>query len=581
MVIEDWNSSSVAPQAKKNSNVVDADPFDRFAAHILDFGIVLIPVSTLMLAPINRKMSDLYLKSDWTEFTLEIGFAILLFAFLFCCYHGVATFLFGRTLGKKLLQLEVRDLWSDERPTLWSSFVRSFLVLSQVITLGLTFLFVMVNRKHRGLHDQLLDTKVVSYSRKPKVNYRAWPVQILLRGSFALAAIVIVPTCLSFGMSLLKSLDLEKIFASVSSKEQEDCAEIKTLEEGMSLVATGAEPIRCLRDLAEAEFYEGASPSALAYLVKSFLHVDQAELSDKYLDQVCRTESASPACLLSQVISAWSSGNLDEIETVLEDANGMEEPYLDLWALRYFQQSGYFDKSLRLTARLENYPYLKMFAQSERAKAQYLLGEISDSEDLVRKLRSESPSSPVTEDLVAWSCQRRIDAGCTNRTHEFCSDLQSFPVVEYLNSPQILLGQLRIKECANEDVPLDKYISEAQPSYWHEFMYGLKKYKKGDFKSAWSIWKGVVNNGDTPDFIKANTIQRMITHPEISELDTMTDLVSQIESYEYRKSTVERVTTAFRNLNLAGMADAMEREFKAPIPSENKRLPASVGRGSR
>lgn len=577
MVIEDWNSFPKPSEIKKNSTVVDADPFDRFAAHVLDFGIILVPVTTLALAPVHRKMTDFFLQGDWTQYTFEVGFGILLFALIFCLYHGVLGHLYGKTLGKKLLRLEVCDVWTEKRPTLWGSIVRSFFVLFQVLTLGLTFLFIIVNRRHRGLHDQLLDTKVISHSAKPKVNYRTWPVQMLLRGSFALLAILLIPTLLSFGVSLVKSLDLDRLFASVATKEQEECVEIRSLEEGMSLVATGAEPIRCLKDLAEAEFYEGANPPALAYLVKSFLYVDQADLSDKYLDQVCRTESASPACHLAQVISAWSAGNLDEIETVLEDSNGLEEPYLDLWALRYFQQSGHFEKSLRLTQRLEGHPYLKVYSQSEKAKAEYLLGRVSESEDLVRKLRSENPSSPVTEDLVAWSCQRRMDITCKNRSHEFCKDLFSFPVSEYLNSPQILLGQMRIKECGGEVVPLNKYLSDTQPKYWQDFMYGLKKYQKGDFKSAWSIWKSVVNDSEAPDYVRADVIQRMMTHPEISEMDTVSDLVAQIESYEYRKTTIEKVSTAFRSLELNTLAESIEQELKGPsASSEQQRIPASV-----
>ncbi|MEV6269851.1 CHAT domain-containing protein [Kribbella sp. NPDC051936] len=143
-------------QAQAAGRPVVADMRDRLFARLVDLGIYLIPL--LLLTPRYAPETGEQIS---TGDTLRLGGIILAIA----TYEVVLTAIWGRTLGKRLLRLQV--VRSDDRgPVGWSeSLLRWFIQLLAwaTCTFALVYLTPYWDKSGRrqGLHDRVAGTLVV------------------------------------------------------------------------------------------------------------------------------------------------------------------------------------------------------------------------------------------------------------------------------------------------------------------------------------------------------------------------------------------------------------------------------------
>jgi len=579
MVLRDYYSEnpkiSEKTEALSAPAVTIANPFDRFGAQVLDLAVVFFPLFGLLSAPLKKAMTESAHYGNWqTVGTLAVEF-LLVFFIVYLLSQLLSRMIFKNSFGKKVMGLKVVNLWTGRDATTWENMVRSSYVFLEFLFLGLPFLLVLTNKKYRGLHDQLTDTMVVNLRGElpPALNVR--PLRWMLRFSAFVGVASVFAFGIHLGGVLLQQTDPQAAFQMSQGDEDEDasasCEKTGSLEKAMALVASGYMDTSCLKDEVDTDFVAGAQPTPLDYLAKSFVYVDHPDLSDQYLKKVCEVKADSAACVLAEFISSWSDGDKSQVEEILEKAKDYREPYLSLWALRYYQQMGLYRKSLEFAQGLTKNKQFGIYVRAQVLKSKYFLNDVAGSDRDLASMEKDS-ESPVVSDTMAWSCLKKISKSCENTSDSFCRRMMEADPSDYFYQPRILLSQIRMNECQGNEVDPNSYAKSGQPRAWKEFIYALDKEKKGDMKSAWSLYAEVARLESTPDYLRAEAIRRMSLHPDISDISALKDLASNIETYENRHEAAQDVRKVYRRLHLESI-DGSE--------NGGGRLPASEDGGAR
>ena len=137
-----------------SSKIIIAKWSDRFLAWLIDF-IIISAISTLIIFASFGTLDYEYDEDVfWAESTQYIPTSILFFA-----YWTILEFKTGQTIGKKILNLKVTDIYGNKpslKGILISSFGKAFLLPIDVI-LG----WVLTNEKRQRIFNKLGDTLVV------------------------------------------------------------------------------------------------------------------------------------------------------------------------------------------------------------------------------------------------------------------------------------------------------------------------------------------------------------------------------------------------------------------------------------
>ncbi len=579
MVIRDFYQDDSDQFASKNvfekRQIHLAHPIDRLAALILDLGVIFIPLFTLISAPIKRQMIESTLVNDW-ESVISLGAkAFIAVLFVYLIVHVFSHLFFGTTFGKKIMGLQVVDIWSGSRPSLWNYFLRSFYLFFQFLGLGLPLVLALTNKKNRALHDQLTDTLVISTRPASAKEFSWWPLKAVVRLAGVGLIAIAIPSFLKVVATAAGTVDMSAIIFPNENNSTLNCGPAESLHEAMSLVASGYMETSCLKEYADLEFVDGASPSGLGYLAKSFLYVENQALSDRYLEKVCEVEPSSASCTLAEFISYWSDGDLESLERILERGKELNEPYLSLWAIRYFQQAGNFQKALEYSKGLDENPKYGIYVKTQNLKANYFLGFTEKSDHELLEMTRDS-NSPVVLDTMAWACLKKISQGCEESAHLFCDKTVTRSKSVFSHQPRVALANLRVKECRGEPVDSGDYLTSSSSEAWKEFLYAYRKELKEDLKSAWSLYAQLAKSEDAPNYLKAEAIRRMSLNPELAKVEDLENLIEKIDSFEERREAAKYVAEIYFKLDFVAEADSLLKEYKLEMPlKDHSRLPAS------
>ena len=142
------------PNSEINSKIILAKWTDRFLAWLIDFIIVSTISTTIIFLSFGTVYYEVDDKGLWAENTQYIPASILFFA-----YWTILEYKTGQTIGKKILNLKVRNL-KGENPSLkgilLSSFGKSFLLPIDVI-IG----WILTNEKRQRVFNKLGDTIII------------------------------------------------------------------------------------------------------------------------------------------------------------------------------------------------------------------------------------------------------------------------------------------------------------------------------------------------------------------------------------------------------------------------------------
>lgn len=137
-----------------SSNVILAKWTDRFLAWLIDFIIISVISTTVIITSFGTIDYEFEDAGFWAESTQYIPTSVLFFV-----YWTVLEYKTGQTIGKKILNLKVVNTHGkkpDLKGLLISSFGKSFLLPIDVI-LG----WILTNEKRQRIFNKLGDTLIV------------------------------------------------------------------------------------------------------------------------------------------------------------------------------------------------------------------------------------------------------------------------------------------------------------------------------------------------------------------------------------------------------------------------------------
>ncbi len=368
-------------------------PLDRFAASVIDYLIGLLPIAYVVLAPFQRVIKEAAVLDDESVMSLTILLASVAVLTLVFAYQTVCVWLWGGTFGKAIMGLRVRPLWPAERVTLVQAMSRALCWMASWLAIGVPFVAIFSNSSRRPLHDRIAETYVISVrpgrgvftpgKRESAMAYAVfWAFGTVCVLLFTAQILAMVRETRE-QVQLIQNLEEKNILCREVSESQEswpeDVESVNRLEVALTLFAAGEIDRRCLQGEVEALFAAEAYSPAL-YLAKSFVYVDQALLSDLYLEKVCEVDAKSADCQLTNVINSGSEGDWQAVTEHLEKLSQTQPPaYISIWAVHQLLRRDQFELANQFLDKIPRAMSLGEFLMTARTKTLWGLGQRAEA----------------------------------------------------------------------------------------------------------------------------------------------------------------------------------------------------------
>ena len=210
----------------------------------------------------------------------------------------------------------------------------------------------------------------------------------------------------------------------------------------------------------------------------------------------------SDACFLSQLVTYWTAGKINEISNDLFAKIQVSSSFVKLWSVRHFLSSQHLDQVLKLIDTLPNSGSIGHFTSSYRTKALYLQG---NSESALVSLKSslENLDLRLRMRLAAWYCVEQTNLGCPDQESFACQSFSKNFAEKwgYANESEIALGLLRSSECSDQKgSSIAKLAVDSPSSDLRMFLEGIAFIKDGKKAKAAKKLKtlakiGLINGG--------------------------------------------------------------------------------------
>ncbi|MBK7843254.1 MAG: RDD family protein [Bdellovibrionales bacterium] len=442
-----------------------ASPVDRLAAVVTDLVLVILPISAVLGAPFKQGIMKALVLQDETDFYFFLFLLFVTSACVVIAYQTAMVSLWGATLGKMFWGLRVEWLWKRRNPSFSMALLRSVFWIVDSVFLFVPHLSVFANEKRRPFHDRISDTVVVT-TRGGGVRTPG-----MIEASFVhgVGAALAVFGTLFMGFSsidlymrskgedsLFGVLKSERVLCDAVGVAMEDWPSsssssgesLERLSVAMALFASGEISAPCLRSEVEDSLVRQGIESPMAYLAQSFVYSDSAELSDRYLDQVCKLDMRSDSCKMSRIVEMWMDEDWTKIDDLFNELNHTKEPYILTWAVRHFMRRENFQMALSFLDKMGPSIALGSFVGIQRTKAYWNLSrkeEARAAADIA--INTMGPANRI--DLASWLCKEEIDENCAGVSRSSCLIMNKIleKSDEYLADRDIALTYIKNFEC--------------------------------------------------------------------------------------------------------------------------------------
>lgn len=504
-----------------------AAPLDRIAASVVDLFIVLAPVIALAIAPFRRELMSSVLLNDRTSFTVALLFLVFVVLMTTLMYLTLMTWRFGATLGMMFMRLSVIRIWDEQRPDLYHSFLRSVAWMFNFVLLGLPNISAFSNHHRRILHDRISDTVVVSHHSN-KVGSPSFFEFSLSRGVFVGIIALVIPVFGSRTMQFV-NLAVEEVYSLEQTQEGDiSCKNVdelladggvvigqeSRLAAAMTLYAAGALTEACLNFESDALFSKKIE-TPLTYFAKAFIYLNNPEVSNDYLNLVCKRWPESDACLMTQLVEKWAENDFESVNKLLERVSSKRIDYLNVWATRQLLISGHFDEASMHLERIPPNQALSRFIAFQNVKV--LWGK--KEKQKARSVASVSYSHLVPQDrlsMAGWLCHQESTAGCPEMLPESCQLVQELllrePVQVKIKSAETLLGYVRAVSC-EESGSLDypTLARKVGPDSLKKYLAVLEFSKEKKVNEQIELFQSVVSNLDFDSVLRFDSQLRILS----------------------------------------------------------------------
>lgn len=413
-----------------------ARPLDRLAAQVFDLFVILYPLVSLFTSGILRVLDVTVTVHDEAVFGDLAVILMVVCSVTVILYQTILITIYGTTMGKRVMGLKVVKLWSHEKPSFFESFLRALLWGTQCLFAGLPFLSVIANHKHRGLHDRISETIVVT-DRKKKASRGPNRLQLsFVKGmhfvwiSFLVVYLfaVVVGSVVNIGQYEVGLISLNEESGAtpcdVVSQKRKKWNTYKVdqphrLLVAMTLFTAGEIDEECLDSEADYALQLDENKS-LAYLAKSFTTATKPELSNSYLDRVCSDFPESDDCMMSQVVNAWYQKDFDKVNKLFRTFNNDSKPdYLKVWGLYQFYKVGQYSLVLDLADGIKGQRALANILLPLKVRALWGLSQVDHARDVFSN--SVNFVEEATQwDMASWMCFEETLRSCEFQEKKSC-----------------------------------------------------------------------------------------------------------------------------------------------------------------
>ncbi|MGE0529039.1 MAG: RDD family protein [Bdellovibrionales bacterium] len=552
MVIPDWGVGPRPPKielsyARTLAPEMLARPTDRLAAAIVDVFVLLTPIYILLSAPLKRWLTTSFILGAEPDFVVTLGAMGFLGGAIVVLYQTLMLYFFGTTVGKRLFDLEVVSMFEGETLSFWDFFIRSMTWVLEVFMLGLPWLAVFANNKRRPLHDRVSDSVVVTHASSGVRAPARWE-RSLVRSLFAGFVAVITLAMMIQIHRTVEQLRMEQAFASlmerdtgycevVSDAAGEETADHARLKTAMALYAAGLADRSCLESEVERESALQIPVAPVTYLAQAFVHADDAEVSNSYLDEVCEVDAGTVECAMSRLVTSWSDEDWERVEEILENAP-RGSGYLEVWGVRHYMKQARYIKALSMLDTLTGRRELSQFSLMQRVKALY--NAYSDDEARVAFQQAfVALPEPDALDLSAWLCAQELQSGpkngCQAAEGVACRQLrQKDPGLEiHFDQPHLAMAQFLTLECKGRDaVDYLGFSETVRDEGWATFFRANLKRQREDKSASAALFAKVIASTSAPDLLKVESARRWIQFATPRQMERLVELWRDLESKE-------------------------------------------------
>gem|GEM_PF-2061592 len=318
-----------------------ARPMDRLAAFIVDL-VFLLPIIQIAQAPWVSKLKSLSLIGETSIIPELQMFLNLVSVFVFISYRFGCHFFFKKTLGKKILGLEVE--WEEK--TFLKCLMRPIVLLIECVFFFIPLAAVMTHHRRRTLHDRICDSYVVGhnhFSRAPE--FREIYSAKLMQGVLCIVGVLVLSKSFLELKSPEESMAME-IEADVS------CELYSEIYDGSMASVLEAFALKqvdeaCLSSLSQVHVWEDSSP-LLSYIGLALAFKNQAPVKAKsYQKELCADKKNSAEC----EFLSWqlSEQEIPKDEVLHQMASSSHQPnFYQIFVLDTLLESGENEKANEL-----------------------------------------------------------------------------------------------------------------------------------------------------------------------------------------------------------------------------------------
>ncbi len=554
---------------------VMATPWDRLAATVIDWLLVLTPILVVVGAPLKRVMIEALVLDSQSPFARAMIISALSGLLVVLLYQSLMTYFYGGTLGKLAFGLRVVDVWTHKAPTLGASFVRSVALISEVLLAGLPWLSIFANVRRRAIHDRVSDTVVIS-TKRPGSLAPGIMEATFIRGVHS-AFLAIFALCVTVvGVNFLKSAESEDTVLNWLESGKDDsprCEEVtealaeepqtmqieERLELAMELFAAGIVDQACVQQEAEWVMNQPEGETPLAYLAKAFATADNSELSNAYLEKACELGPVSESCLMTSIVQKWSEDDWDKVAELFSALPTPSSVHVSIWKVRYFMKQAKYEQALHVINQLAGRASLASYLVPERAKALWRANQFEQSR-LVALTGFETLHGTERLNLAGWMCYEEMAKQCSEHEPSACETF----VKEANNQsdtelqPTGWMAMILLKEKCQNRAALSEYAdlkeaSENTPA--EKLIKALELWSQGDELSAKKAMTDLFEDSKLPEPIRNEGLRRLVVWSKESE-----DMTPWIDQWQSLKPGHRRTVgpVLFRALRAKGrLAEAL------------------------
>lgn len=357
-----------------SSGVGLAAPKDRLAAYVVDT-ILLLPLVQLFQAPIKKWILESFIFGSSDQAVFLQAFSAFIFILVFIGYYTVMTWWGGQTIGKKFFSIKVISYHGSV--SFFQAFMRSFMIFCELALFGLPLLGVFSHSLRRPIHDRVADSLVISL--KSPVSYPSSKEK--WKAHFASVAIMLCFAVTIFTYYFVYFVIEEP--KSFSFEQKQNCRQLvkdKNQKVSSAIELFMAQKIsgECLYKKARESLWSNVDTD-LSQLAMALAYVDNAETSDLYLKEVCKTKKEGSACLFSQWVQGGFSTEENDpfIHWVVEgkDIPGFYKVYL----ASVYKDKGLYGKVLETVKDVDDSKVLKPFVSLLSFESLLSVGEWSQA----------------------------------------------------------------------------------------------------------------------------------------------------------------------------------------------------------